>query len=81
MAVDLLSLPILDEETTENAHAANPDDLGGKTGLTGTLSLTGTGVATLSLGIMETVDARARVDGLRLADDESILHQLAHMLA
>ncbi len=45
--VDLLRLTVLAEETTENALAAHPQQLGGHTGLTGTASLTGTGVATL----------------------------------
>lgn len=42
--VDLAGSTVLDEQTAENAHAAHPEDLGGHTGVRGTLSLTDTSV-------------------------------------
>lgn len=49
--VDLLLGAVLAEEATENALAANPDDLGGEASLAGTTALTIAGVATLALGL------------------------------
>lgn len=79
--VDLLLLAVLAEQTTQNAHAANPHHLGGETGLTGTLALTSASVATLALLGQTLVGAETRVDSVRLADDEAVLHQLADVLA
>ena len=40
MVINLLLLAVLAEETTENARSADPDDLGGHTGVGRTLALT-----------------------------------------
>jgi hypothetical protein len=45
------------------------------------LPLTIAGVAALGLGLRREPRARARVDDLRLADDQAVLDQLAHVLA
>eukprot|EP00960_Hanusia_phi_P069111 767004-Hanusia_phi.AAC.9 len=79
--VDLLLLPVLGQEAAENTLAAHPDDLGGETSLGGTLALTETHVSSLPLRLVLSVHARARVDGDRLADDVTVLHQLADVLA
>ena len=48
--VDLASLSVLLQQTPENSHAAEPLDFGRHTGLSGTPTLTGTGVSTETLG-------------------------------
>ena len=79
--VDLGGLSVLLEETTENAHTADPDHLGGEAGLAGTSSLTTSHVSSLSLGLESLVDTGARVDSIGLADHISILDQLAEVSA
>lgn len=79
--VNLASLTVLAKETTEDTLAAHPDDLGGHTGLGGTVTLTVTGVATLTLGLMTLTDAVAGVGDLGLADDETVLDELTDVLA
>ena len=80
MTIDLSRLTVLAEETTENAHAANPDDLLWETSLAGTMTLTSTSVTTLRLGIVTLVNASAGMDGSRLADDITISDQLTKVL-
>ena len=79
--VDLLLLAVLAQQTTQNAHAADPHDLGREAGLGGTLALTGAGVTTLALLCQAHGGAVAAVDGIRLANDEAVLDQLANVLA
>jgi len=78
--VDLLGITVLSEESSENSHSADPDDLGGQTGITSTLSLTGTGVSSLSLGEKVLSDSGAGVDHLWLTNDQTILDQLSDVL-
>lgn len=77
MLVDLAGLAVLAEETTENAHATEPEDLGGHTGLRGTLALTGTGVTAETLGGGVLTSAGARVDDGGLDNDVAVLEELA----
>lgn len=79
--VDLAGSAVLDEQTTEDAETAHPDDLAGHTGVLGTLSLTETPVATDAAGSSQLPGARARVHGDGLADDEAIGDELADGLA
>ena len=81
MTVDLLLLAVLAEETTEDADAANPDGLRWHAGISGTLALTGTGVATLGLGEVLFASTETRVNNVWLAEDETVLHQLADVSA
>lgn len=81
MLVDLLLSAVLLEETTENAETAHVEDLGGHTSLHGTMALTVTGVATQTLGSQTSSGAGTRVDLGRLADDETILNELADVEA
>ena len=75
--VDLAGSTVLDQQTAEDAHAAHPEDLGGHTGVRGTLPLTVTSVASGTLGLLQVACAAARVHGVGLLDDESIGNQLA----
>ena len=48
MAIDLLVLSVLLQETTQDAHPPHPQLLDGHTGVGRTLALTGTGMTSLS---------------------------------
>jgi hypothetical protein len=69
--VDLAGVAVLGEEAAENALAADPQNLGGHAGLTGTLTLTGTRVATEALGGKPAADGRARVHDGGLLDNNT----------
>jgi hypothetical protein len=79
--VDLAGGAVADEQTTEDTHAAHPEDLGGHTGVLGTLALTETTVATVAAGLVELTGAGTGVHGDGLADDEAIADELADSLA
>ena len=79
--VDLLLGAVLDEQATEDAGAADPEDLLGHAGVRGTVALTSTSVAALALSGKVGASAGARVVLGGLADDEAVLHELAHVLA
>lgn len=79
--VDLASGTVADEETTQNTHAAHPEEGAGLTSLLGTLTLTQTAVTTDPAGQVELAGTGAGVHGHGLADDEAILDELADGLA
>jgi len=79
--VDLLGVSIPTEKSTENTGAAHPDELGGHTGVAGTLSASHTLMATLTLGSVPRLRARARVDLHLSAHNKTVLSQLADVLA
>ena len=79
--VNLLRLAVLLQQAAEHAVAAEPEHLGGQARLARTSALTVAGVATLLLRREVAQGARARVDLLGLADDETVLHELADVLA
>ncbi|GMT04491.1 hypothetical protein PENTCL1PPCAC_26665, partial [Pristionchus entomophagus] len=81
MLVDLLSLSVLLEETTEDAHASHPDHLLGHTSILGSETLTSARVTNLAASLSELAGAVARVHSDGLADDETILHQTTDVLA
>jgi hypothetical protein len=59
--VDLSTLSVLPQQSSEDSHASEPLHLGGHSGLGGTLSFTGTGVSTQSLGGVEFPCSGSRV--------------------
>jgi hypothetical protein len=79
--VDLTSFSVLAEETTEDTHTAHPEDLTGHTGISSTLTLTVTHVATSTLGSGMLTDTETGVANLGLADDQTILDELTDVLA
>jgi len=81
MLVDLLGITVLPEQTAENTHTPHPDNLERKSGVGSTASLTDASVTALALGLISSGEASARVDYRRLADDKTILDQLADVLA
>jgi len=80
VAVDLLGLAVRLEHTAEDTLAADPHHLGRHTRVCGTATLTVAGVAALGLGGGVPVGARARVDNIRLLDDQTVLDQLGNVL-
>jgi len=81
MVVDLASGTVADAQTTEDTHAAHPQDLAGHTSILGTLPLTETTVTADAAGGVQLTGTGARVHGDGLADDEAILDELADSLA
>ena len=79
--VDLLGVTVLDQEASEDSLAAHPQDLDGHTGVLGTLSFTVASVSALALGLVHALAAGAGVHLNLLAHDQTILHQLANVLA
>lgn len=79
--VDLSLSTVLAEEATENTHASHPHDLGGEASLLSTAALTVAHVTTLGLSLKTLVDARTRVDNVGLANNITILDELANSLA
>lgn len=79
--VDLAAGTVLDEETSENAKAAHPDDLAWHTSISRTLPLTETTVPANSSSGCEFAGTRSRVHRYGLADDEAICNELADGLA
>lgn len=78
--VNLLLFAILDKETTENAHTADPEELFRGTGVGSTLSLTVAGVTSQSLSRMSLSHSKTRVDLDGQADDHTLLEQLTNRL-
>merc|ERR1719231_827857 len=81
VVVDLPRGPVLAEQTTQHALAADPQDLGRHARLAGTTALASAVVATLPLRLHVLPHAGARVDLHRLADDQAILDELADVEA
>lgn len=79
--VDLLLGTVLLEKTAEDAETTNPEELGRRAGIGGTLSLTQTIVAAQQLRGMSLSNAETRVHLDRLTDDDTILEKLADGLA
>jgi len=81
MAIDLLVLSVLLQETTQDAHPPHPQLLDGHTGVGRTLALTGTRMTSLSSGQSVLPRPGARVNGLRLLDDQTVLDQATDVLS
>jgi len=81
MLIDLSSLPILSEQPPQHPLSPHPQNFARHPGLRGTLSLTRTGVTTLSLGGEELACASAGVDGGGFDDDTAVLDELLDVCA
>jgi hypothetical protein len=77
MFINLPGFSVFAQESPEDTLATHPEDLGGHTGLGGTLPLTGACVPPLAFGGEEVARTGAGVDDGRLDDDSAILDQLA----
>ncbi len=81
MLIDLLGLSVLSQQSAQHSESSHPQYLEGHTGVGSTLALTETSVSTLGLGSHESLVARLGVNSVGLADDESVLDQLADVLS
>jgi len=81
MAIDLLVFSILLQETPEDAHPPHPQLLDGHAGVGRTLALTRARVTALTTRQSVLTRASARVNGLRLLDDQAVLDQTTDVLA
>jgi hypothetical protein len=80
MLVELVRLAVFSEETAEDAHSSNPDQFDRHSGVCGTLSLTGSGVATLSSGLDIESCSGPGVNSHRLANDQTVFDQTTHLM-
>lgn len=80
MSVDLASLPILAQESSEHTLSSHPEDLGGHTSLGGTLPLTRASVSPLSLSGEKILRSGAGVDDGRFGNDVTVLEELLDVL-
>jgi hypothetical protein len=79
--VDLLGVSITSEKSSEDSLSAHPDELGRHTGVSGSLSATGTSVTSSTDGSVPSLCSGARVDADLTSHDEVVLLQLADVLA
>ena len=80
MAVDFLVLSVLLQEPPQHAHPPHPQLLDGHAGVGRTFALSGTGVTALTTRQSVLTRASARVNGLRLLDDQTVLDQATDVL-
>jgi hypothetical protein len=81
MAIDLLGLAVLLQETTENTHAGHPEEFHWHTSVCCTLALSVATVTALSAGNGVLANAETRVDNDGFLDNQTILDELADVLA
>ena len=73
--IDLTSLTILSEKSSEDSLPADPKDLGGHASLTSSLSLTKASVTTTTLGLSMTASTSPGMHNSLALHDESILDE------
>jgi len=78
--IKLVSLAIFGKETTENAHASDPNELHGHTCVSSTLSLTSTGMTTFSTGFNIQSCACPRMNSDRFSDDQTVLDETSNLV-
>lgn len=81
VTVDLLVVAVLLQQATQNALTLHPQVLDGHTGVRCTLALTETTVTALATRLGVLAHAVTRVHDHGLLDDQTILDQLADVLA
>lgn len=77
MLINLSTLSVLSEQTSQDTLSSHPHDGSGHTRISGTMSLTGTSVTTLSLCGSHFTDTETRVNSLGLSNNQTILEQLS----
>jgi len=80
VTVDLAFLTVLAEQAPENSLPPHPENLGRHTGLSTTLSLTGTSVSSLGLCEVVLAGTNTRVNDLGLDNDVAILAETTDVL-
>ena len=79
--VDLLTISVLDEHSSEHAHTSHPQHFLGQSGIFGTSSLTVSGVVTSLLRIVHLTNSGSRVNSLRFLDHKTVLDELTNIRA
>lgn len=80
VSVDLTSISVLSEQSSQDSQSSDPDNLGWETGLLGTFSLTETTVTTGTLGLSKGSSTGSGVDTSWLLDDGTVLVELSDSL-
>ena len=78
MFIDLFSLSVLSQESSQHSLSAHPEDLAGHSALAGTSSFTHSGVATSSLFLQISSGSGSGVDFHGLLHDETILSKFSN---
>ena len=81
MLVDLASLTVLSQQSTEHTNATHPEKLLGDTGVHGTTTLSVTSVVATGLGVVTNMHTSAGVHQLVLAHNQTVLDELTDVLA
>ena len=79
--VNLFSISVLLEESTEDTSSAHGENVVGHTGLLAPLSVTSALMTSLSLLSFMSVDSGARMHGNLASHDKTILEELSNVLA
>jgi hypothetical protein len=80
MFVNLSGFSVLPQQPTQNSLSSHPNDTRGHSSLSGTLSLSWTGVTSLSLCSVSFTDTESRVHNSGFLDDESVSVEFADVL-
>ena len=78
---DLLGLSILSEKSSKNSLSSHPEDLNWHSCVSGTLSLTETGMSSLSLGLMHSLASGSGVDVDLSLHDETIVIEFSNVFS
>lgn len=73
--VDLTGGSVLDQQLSQDTQSSHPDNLGGHTRISGTLSLTEPGVTATTLGLSQGSGVRSGVNSNWLLDDGTVSDQ------
>jgi hypothetical protein len=78
---DLLGLSVLLEKSSEDSLSSHPQDLGGHSCVSGTLSLSHTVVSSLSLSLVDSLASGSGVHSDLSLHDKTVLEQLLDVLS
>ena len=78
---DLLGLSVLSEESSEHSLSSHPDDLFGHSSVSGTSSLTVSGVSAQSLSCMHSLYSGSGMHMNLSLHDDSVLEKLSNVLS
>ena len=80
VTVNFLGFPVTFQQTAEDTHAANPEELLGHTGVSSTLPLTKARVTSFTTSFSVLANTSSGVDSHGLLDDQTILDQFPDVL-
>ena len=77
---DFLGLSVFSKESSKNSLSSHPEDLYWHSCVSGSLSLTEPSMSSLSLGLMNSLASRSRVDMDLSLHDKTIMEQFSNVL-